>query len=140
MKFQECSLHDFTKLKRELDYKNVLHCLETGIMTNLDMKELDYNHSEQIHKNVLGRNARFVTGKIIVDPALPPVFVTCCHLHYKAEPIRLKEMERIGSYLKKLFEDNVCQVWTGDFNSLTQDDYDAEKWEDIAAVRSVSIV
>ena len=42
--------------------------------------------------------------------------------------------------LNKLFEENVCQVWTGDFNSLTRDDYDEEKWKDIAAVRYVAIV
>ena len=124
-----------------MDYKNVLNHRETAILTNFDMEELDDSVKRtEKHLAKKGGHIRSVTGKITVDPFLPPVYVTCCHLHYRTEPIRMGELGRILVNLKTLFEDNVCQIWTGDFNSLTRDDYDEAKWEDIAAVRSVASV
>ena len=105
-------------------------------MTNFEMEKLDHKVSKtEKYSSTTGNQVRFVTGKLTIAPSVPPVYVTCCHLHYRTEPIRMGELERMCVVLNKLFEDNVCQVWTGDFNSLTQDDYDEAKWEEIAAVR-----
>ena len=82
-----------------------------------------------------GKKPRHVVAKISPDPECEPVLVTCCHLHYKAEPTRMTELAWMEADLKQLFTDNCYQIWTGDFNSLTREDYDDVTWESIAKVR-----
>ena len=38
--------------------------------------------------------------------------------------------------LDDLFQSGSHQIWTGDFNALTKEDYSDEEWEDIARVRA----
>ena len=71
---------------------------------------------------------------IIFSPA-EPVYVTSCHLHYRAEPTRSMEVAWMEDDLKQIFADNCCQIWAGDFNSLTREDYDDATWESIAKIR-----
>ena len=113
------------KLQTALDYKHRLTYLDNSLMTNLEVEEMSASNSRP----------KYVTAKIMIDPSAEPVFVTNCHLHYKTEPIRLRELDTIEKNLKTLFDERVAQIWTGDFNSLTREDYDDETWEDIARVR-----
>ena len=39
------------------------------------------------------------------------------------------------SALEPVFKENHCQIWTGDFNALTREDYTDEKWNHITGVR-----
>ena len=64
-----------------------------------------------------------------------PLYVTCCHLDYRVEPMRMQEMKKLQLNLQEIFLNKGAQIWTGDFNSLTKEDYDEEAWEDITRVR-----
>ena len=48
----------------------------------------------------------------------------------------MKEIKDIEKSLEKVFKEEACQIWTGDFNCLTREDYDDQTWGDIARVRS----
>ena len=48
----------------------------------------------------------------------------------------MKEVKDIEKSLEKVFKEEACQIWTGDFNCLTREDYDDQTWGDIARVRS----
>ena len=37
--------------------------------------------------------------------------------------------------LEPVFKENHFQIWTGDFNALTREDYTDEKWNHITGVR-----
>ena len=37
--------------------------------------------------------------------------------------------------LEPVFKENHFQIWTGDFNALTREDYNNEKWNHITGVR-----
>ena len=128
-------MHHVPKLQKALGYKNRLYFVETALMTNFDVEE--FAGARKMTRNVpgAGQKPRHVTTKIIPDPESEPVFVTCCHLHYKAEPTRMTELAWIEDDLKQLFADNCSQIWTGDFNSLTREDYDDVTWESIAKIR-----
>ena len=67
------------------------------------------------------------------------VYVTCIHLDYREEPIRLKEIQSIKNKLDTILPGNDAmdnlQIWTGDFNALTKEDYTVDEWENIAAIR-----
>ena len=64
-----------------------------------------------------------------------PLNITCVHLNYKDEYARLEEIEHIKKELDSVLPIENCQVWTGDFNSLTRKDYSKKEWETIANVR-----
>lgn len=76
---------------------------------------------------------RFLTAEI--DLKTCTVFVTCVHLYHRTEPRRMREISAIQKHLAQLFLDDQCQIWTGDFNALTKEDYDEEEWENITCVR-----
>ena len=136
-------MHHVPKLQKALGYKNRLYFVETAVMTNFDVTE--FVGSRKMSRNVAGLGniagsgckPRHVAAKISPDPDCEPVFVTCCHLHYKAEPTRMAEVAWMEDDLKQLFTDNCCQIWTGDFNSLTREDYDDVTWESIAKIRCI---
>lgn len=71
-----------------------------------------------------------------------------CHLHdvttnlfnnllsdHRIEPTRLREVRDLRRDLSPLFEARSHQIWTGDFNALTREDYSPEFWEDVSRIR-----
>lgn len=78
---------------------------------------------------------RAITAKVSLDPDLDPVYITAIHLSHRVEPARMKEVSNLEKCLEKVFQEESCQIWTGDFNCLTREDYDDKTWEDIARVR-----
>ena len=75
----------------------------------------------------LSKKARVLTAKLEMkrDTFL---YLTCLHLDHRLESFRLKEIDSIVKNLDEVFKANHCQIWTGDFNALTQEDYTAEQW------------
>ena len=58
------------------------------------------------------------------------------HLNHRTEPTRLKEIVSIRNSLNDIFEKNIPQIWTGDFNALTKEDYSSSQWNEITEVRT----
>ena len=58
------------------------------------------------------------------------------HLNHKTETTRLNEIVSIRNSLNDIFEKNTPQIWTGDFNALTKDDYSSDQWNEITEVRA----
>ena len=56
-------------------------------------------------------------------------------MNYKDEPVRLIEIEGIKKKLDTFLPAENPQIWTGDFNSLTREDYAETEWEVITNVR-----
>ena len=57
-------------------------------------------------------------------------------MDHRREPTRLSEVKGIKNSLEKAKIDNDnCQIWTGDFNALTKEDYKPEEWTEITNVR-----
>ena len=54
---------------------------------------------------------------------------------YRVEPNRMRQVSDMEKSLQTLFTEQSCQIWTGDLNCLTREDYDDKTWEDIARVR-----
>ena len=48
----------------------------------------------------------------------------------------MKEVETLRRRLSKHFDSNAAQIWTGDFNALTKEDYTAEQWQEVTNVRA----
>lgn len=64
------------------------------------------------------------------------LYLTCLHLDHRMEPTRLVEVEAIHNSLSDVFKADYCQIWTGDFNALTKEDYSEEYWDKITSVRA----
>lgn len=43
--------------------------------------------------------------------------------------MRLKELSEVRACTRDLFEQDLPQIWTGDFNALTREDYSDTYWE-----------
>lgn len=56
-------------------------------------------------------------------------------IDHRLEPSRLREEEGLHVQLTRLFTENKPQIWTGDFNALTREDYGDEEWAEIASIR-----
>ena len=50
-----------------------------------------------------------------------------------------QEIKQIRSDLTPLFNNRELQVWVGDFNTLTEADYDEHEWDNIVKVRSSTL-
>lgn len=61
--------------------------------------------------------------------------IQCLFADYRNEPLRLTELDEMTKKLSDLFSSDSHQIWTGDFNALTREDYDESTWEEIATVR-----
>ncbi|XP_023320992.1 uncharacterized protein LOC111695785 isoform X2 [Eurytemora carolleeae] len=81
-----------------------------------------------------GSHPRYITAQILTPDGIP-FYVNCLHLDHRVEPNRMKELASIEGNLKPLFEKNAPQIWLGDYNSLTEEDYEKTEWEEIANVR-----
>jgi len=57
-------------------------------------------------------------------------------LDYRTEPVRLEELSVIRKITDELFTQSACQIWTGDFNALTQEDYSPDQWQSISNIRA----
>ena len=58
------------------------------------------------------------------------------HLNHRTETTRLNEIVSIRNSLNDIFEKNTPQIWTGDFNALTKEDYSSDHWNEITEVRA----
>ena len=125
---QEANSHYINKLQADLDYQ-YKHYKSRGvaIFSKFDIEDVLYQHK--------GNKTRAITAKVSVDPAVEPVYVTALHLSHRVEPNRMKEISDLEKCLEDVFKEGSCQIWTGDFNCLTREDYDDKTWEDIARVR-----
>ena len=81
-----------------------------------------------------GNKTRAITAKVSLDPELEPLYITALHLSHRVEPARMKEISDLEKCLENVFKEEGCQIWTGDFNCLTREDYDDKTWADIARV------
>ena len=66
--------------------------------------------------------------------------MTCLHLDYRDETIRLKEIRTIKQKLDSLLPQpetiaSSMHIWAGDFNALTKENYDDNQWSQITKVR-----
>ena len=125
---QEAYSHEINKLKADLDYQ-YKHYKSRGvaIFSKYEIEDVLYQHKDN--------KTRAITAKLSVDPALEPLYVTALHLSHKVEPNRMKEISDLEKCLENVFKEGSCQIWTGDFNCLTREDYDDKTWGDIARVR-----
>ena len=57
---------------------------------------------------------------------------------HRLEPSRLEEEREVHAKLGGLFQAGEAQVWLGDFNALTREDYYQETWDEIARVREAN--
>ncbi len=49
--------------------------------------------------------------------------------------MRLLELKEMQDKLGDLLAEERHQIWCGDFNALTREDYDEATWEDIGRIR-----
>ena len=54
---------------------------------------------------------------------------------HRLEPTRLLEADKIRETTASLFENDSLQIWTGDFNAITREDYSQKEWDDLTSVR-----
>jgi len=125
---QESTSHYLNKLQADLQYK-YKHYKHRGvaIFSNHEIEDVQYQGQ--------GNKTRALTAKLIVEPDLEPVYLTALHLSHRVEPNRIREVKDVERSLEKVFAEEGCQIWTGDFNCLTREDYDDKTWGDIARVR-----
>ena len=45
------------------------------------------------------------------------------------------EIVTIKNHLEPVFQENQAQIWSGDFNALTKEDYSESYWNNITEVR-----
>ena len=64
-----------------------------------------------------------------------PIFVTCLHLDHRIESRRMREVENVAENLTNIFQKNEAQIWAGDFNCLTREDYTDKEWDILTRVR-----
>ena len=91
------------------------------------------------------KNVRFVT--VAVQPnsnnqTSDILYLTCLHLDHRYESTRLKELEVItktlNSFTSHTNENKTPHIWVGDFNSLTNDDYSVDEWNEISRIRKLN--
>ena len=98
----------------------------------------DFNGKRDIGEQPFPRSLPFIT--IGISPTIDfedsyPIYISCLHLNYRDEVLRLREIEAIKKKLDTFLPAKSSQIWTGDFNALTKEDYAEADWEKIANVR-----
>eukprot|EP00092_Neocalanus_flemingeri_P007977 GFUD01008607.1.p1 GENE.GFUD01008607.1~~GFUD01008607.1.p1 ORF type:complete len:245 (-),score=49.95 GFUD01008607.1:7-741(-) len=63
------------------------------------------------------------------------LFITCLHLDQRMEYTRIKEVENVTKNLVNIIKREEAQIWAGDFNSLTKEDYTEKEWKVLTKVR-----
>lgn len=116
-------------LKEFMEKTEHEYCIAWGpnaILSNLPIEELG--------EGLKSTHPRVITCHVLPDD-LPAFYLTCLHLDYRAEPSRMNELKTIETRLKLLLEKQAPQIWTGDYNSLTREDYTDSQWESVVEVR-----
>jgi len=145
---QECDGMHLKKLLKMLEQGpkafNMVKWGGCAIISSLPMQEVEIEQRKsrtsqgRAEGGLLGRTTyhpRFVTARIQCGEGKMLV-VTCLHLDHKLEPRRMKEVATIQENLASLFKRGEAQVWTGDFNALTREDYTEVGWATVAEVRA----
>ena len=109
-----------------------------------------FRYDNREGKRVVGdknfpKNVRFIT--VAVQPkndnqTSDLLYLTCLHLDHRYESTRLKELEVItktlNSFTSHTNENKTPHIWVGDFNSLTNDDYSVDEWNEISRIRKLN--
>jgi len=144
---QECDGMHLKKLLKLLEQGpkafNMVKWGGCAIISSLPMEEVEIENrksrsSQGRAEGLPGRRTfhpRFVTARIQVGEERV-LAVTCIHLDHKLEPRRMNEVATIQENLAGLFKRGEAQVWTGDFNALTREDYTDAGWARVAEVRA----
>lgn len=111
------------------DYK---HCLSSGNCAIFSKRPITYFNGSDKGKTY--SRVRYVTAEIGLDNC-SKFYLTCLHLYHRTEPVRLDEIRSLHTELSELFSNQKGQIWTGDFNALTREDYSDQYWHDIDQVR-----
>jgi len=118
---QEAYRRQSGDLAKELNYDHHESWMTCSILSRIPYKLREYRNN---------RKAKFLTAEIEIDDH-SPLHLTCLHLNHQTEPKRLSEIEFIKNHLEPVFQENSSQIWTGDFNALTKEDYLESEWNDI---------
>ena len=79
----------------------------------------------EVAKDCFSGNHEFVTVRAL------GVLLTCLHLNAREEIKRLLEIEQIKQQLEEAAVWGEAQIWAGDFNSVTREDYTDTEWAEI---------
>lgn len=124
---QETTETQLQKIKA-LNIYNYIHYKDCAILSKFPIKK----HKPSKHVE------RFINADIVLPNNLPVLNITCLHLDYETEPTRIKELQNIMNYIDdktKIYPSIVL----GDFNSLTQKDYNKKEWQDISDIRKINM-
>ncbi len=121
---QEITRYGLNEFREKAGLKNCVAWSSTAILSNLKIQPME----KEAHP-------RFVTCLVQPDNNMPAFHLTCLHLDHRVEPARMNEIRKIEARLKPLFDAQAAQIWTGDYNSLTKEDYSEAEWEAVAEVR-----
>jgi len=77
---------------------------------------------------------RYLTTRVQL-PNRSEFFLTCIHLIHKYSDLRHGEVVRISEDLQEVFDEELPQLWMGDFNTLRRADYSLEEWDEIVKIR-----
>ena len=144
-------------------YKPDIICLQeiknggqSNLKTFADVRGYDPNHDcDRVHydfdrkhgiailskspMNKMPNPSPSKTGFVMSEVALSPgfsIYVTGIHLDHKKEPKRKTEIQEIRDTLNDIIPEDSCQIWLGDFNALTLDDYTEDELKEVARVRA----
>jgi endonuclease/exonuclease/phosphatase family metal-dependent hydrolase len=126
---QEVHGFGLNKLRSALSYQHGIKWGGCAILSNLYMEEVEVSN-RKVRK---GYHPRFPAARLSVHDQY--VHVTCCHLNHKDELKRMSELRKMKEQLADLYKSNEPHIWTGDFNSLTREDYSEDAWRKITEVR-----
>jgi len=125
---QEITKHGLSEFVKETGFTKVFKYHSVAILTNIEnVEELS------LPSNTRNFYPRFATIKVPLEGGRE-FFLTCVHLDYKVESSRMKEIIQIKKHLKCLNAD-AAQVWAGDFNALTLEDYSESVLNEVTSVR-----
>jgi endonuclease/exonuclease/phosphatase family metal-dependent hydrolase len=77
---------------------------------------------------------RFCSASVIIDGM--PIEIICLHLDYVREPTRLSQLREVAAQHDASHGHSAQQIWCGDFNALTLDDYSDHEMKRIADTRT----
>ena len=79
---------------------------------------------------------RYLTARVSRDDwSGTPFYLTCIHLVPRFPELRQEDIVRISEDLAPLLNTRQPQLWMGDFNTLSRDDYSDQEWNNIVRIR-----
>ena len=79
---------------------------------------------------------RYLTARVSREDSTETLFyLTCIHLVPKYPQLRQEDIQRISEDLDPLIKTSQPQLWMGDFNTLSREDYSDQEWNNIVRIR-----